>query len=147
MACEGGECKVQIFDVRVKNATIRSSEISGTVLARRNPPDDICVRKPTEAQIAQALRKRPIWLTACPNPKPPAKPECECIFIEDDLDPEKGWALWVSQPVPTTAIEIPGTDGPNKPQLGTCLYQLGGTFQEARRFCMGYAWLHREALN
>jgi hypothetical protein len=138
MSCEGGECKVQIFDVRVTNVTIKSSQVeSGLFGVQKNPTDNICHTNPTADQIAQALRKRPIWLTRCPNPKPPAKPECDCIFIEDDLDPKKGWTLWTSQPVPTEAIEIPGADGPDKPQQAICKYNLAGTFQENAKILHG----------
>jgi hypothetical protein len=90
----------------------------------------------SEQQIAEALRKPPKWLSECPGKKAPVA-ECACIFLDEDLDPAKGWTRWVTQQAPMGEIEIPGTDGTQKPQSGRCLYKLNGTFQESSKILHG----------
>jgi hypothetical protein len=137
MACEGGECKVQLFDVRVKKIKVVSCRMRTGTFEQRSPPSDICLQigDVSEQQIADALRKPPKWLSECPGKKAPA--ECACIFLDEDLDPAKGWTRWVTQQAPKDEIEIPGTDGPQKPQTGRCLYRLDGTFQESSKILHG----------
>src|SRR5260370_275925 len=102
MSCEGGECKVQIFDVRAKKVKVKETWMYGGGFPRvvqKEPGDKYC-KKPTEAQIAEALRRKPIWLSDCPNPEKEKKPPCHCIFTEDDLDPKRGWTRWIQRKVP-----------------------------------------------
>ena len=135
MACEGGECKVQIFDVRVKKVQIKETWQAGQVEVK-DPGESHC-KKPTEAQIADALRKKPIWLIEGPNPQKQAKGPCHCIFTEDSLDPKKGWTRWMQQKAPTEKIEIKGTEGPDLPQTATCQYVLRGTYEETSKILHG----------
>lgn len=136
MACEGGECKVQIFDARQKDVKVVETYARSFNLQRRNPGDKYC-KPPSEDQIVAALKPRPKWLSECPKPSPHEEHPCHCVFIEDDLDPAKGWTPWVQQDVPRDEVKIPGTDGPDLPQNASCLYKLSGSFWVSSKILHG----------
>src|ERR1700733_5594116 len=139
MACEGGECKVQIFDVHVdmnKVKIVKTVWYSGAFV-QQDPSEKYC-KKPTAEDIANALRKKPKWLAECPNPKPPEKPTCQCIFIKDDLDPKKGWTSWVQYSLPKDEIDLGETLlGPDASQTRSCKHKLSGTYQESSKILHG----------
>lgn len=105
MACQGGECKVQIFDVRVNKVTVKEMwvDVFGTKI--KNPVPDK-YKNPTQSQIEELLRKKPIWLSQCPNPGKQPIPPCECLFTKEYLDPEKHWTQWRTRKAPSEAVEI-----------------------------------------
>ncbi len=91
MACEGGECKVQIFDVRADGVTVKNTELDYYIGAKKDHPDKTECKTPSAEQIANTFRKKPVWLTKCPHTDAHGPENCQCIFITDDLDAAKGW--------------------------------------------------------
>lgn len=137
MACEGGECKVQIFDVRVDGVKVEATELDYYAGGKKNHPDKSECLTPTAGQIANIFRKKPVWLTKCPHPDAHGAETCQCIFITDDLDAARGWTPWVKRDPPNSYIEIEGTDGPDKPQSSTCKYWLRGNYFESSKIIHG----------
>jgi hypothetical protein len=136
MACEGGECKVQIFDVKVDGVSVAGRVLRTPGTIQPDPGDNIC-RKPTRDQLAEFLRRKPVWLAKCPHPHPAEANSCQCVFTKDDLDPSKGWTPWVERPAPPNDVEIPGTDGPDKADNTTCLTKLQGKYFESSKILHG----------